>query len=86
MRTFVLEEVGSPAGEALLSPKPHRTNPVSSPGLRKVDHSFVTGIGEDRRESVFPSIFLKKRFYLFINERHTQRERERAGESKTGSM
>lgn len=55
MRTFGLEEVGSPANEALLSPKSLRANPVSGPGVRKVDQSFVTGVGEDRREAVFPS-------------------------------
>lgn len=52
------EEAGSSAGEALLSPKPHRVNPVSSPGARKVHHDFVTGVGEDRGGGVFLSALL----------------------------
>lgn len=55
VRTFGLEEAGIPANEASLSPEPHRTNPVSGPGVKKVDQNFVTGVGEDRREAVFPS-------------------------------
>ena len=35
---------------------------------------------------VIVTIFLKKRFYLFIHERHTQREAETQTEGKIGSL
>ena len=62
-------------------------------GKQKLDHSIATvNLGSDGRRERHVSIlhltklFKKKIFYLFIHERHREREAETQAEGEAGSM